>query len=577
MSINSTRRRFLQGTAVAGGVGALAACGGQQTGEQQASKAAEENSKKAEEQAALPSTAWERADYDAVQEGGTLRIAVSQLPDNWNYNSADGLLADLSTIRSPMGAGAELVLDETGAPKVNPDYVVSAEVTSESPQIVTVKFNPEAKWEDGTAITIADLISEWKAKSGADPAFLVGSTVGYDQVKEIRQTDDEFTGEIEYTTPYADWITLIHPDVPQAVTATPEAFNTGYVSQQTPSKGPFSVQSIDATGGVVTLGRNPNWWGRAPKLETIIYSVVSQTQAPASFANGELDVLDIANGDVLSQAKTRSDASIQTTNGLTWTHLTINTQGAGGALGDVKVREAIARAVNREAVGQAVVGPLEAPIQLVNNYIFMPGQDGYEDSFEANGSAVTYDKAAAEKILDDAGWALNGDVREKDGTKLELAITIPADTKSNSDRASQVMNDLNAIGFKVSLNTVPSDAYFDENIGPKNFDMVTFSWVGTAFPQSSGINIFYPVASEQDYTNLDQDALLKEHAEKMATELDPEERMKASNEFSKVVASGFHVIPFYATPKIIGVKKGLVNYGASQFETADWTQVGYTA
>ena len=168
-------------------------------------------------------------------------------------------------------------------------------------------------------------------------------------------------------------------------------------------------------------------------------------------------------------------------------------------------------------------------------------------------------------------------VREKDGKKLAFTIIVPADTKSNEDRAAQVLTNLNAIGFEVKVQTVPSDAYFDEYITPKNFDAVTFSWVGTAFPQTSAINTFYPVASQQDYTNLDQDAELAELAEKMKSELDPAERIKASNEFSKIVATGFHVIPFYATPIIVGVKQGLVNYGASQFETADWTEVGFTA
>ena len=37
------------------------------------------------------------------------------------------------------------------------------------------------------------------------------------------------------------------------------------------------------------------------------------------------------------------------------------------------------------------------------------------------------------------------------------------------------------------------------------------------------------------------------------------------------------IIPFYATPNIVGVKDGIVNYGASQFESADWTQVGMKA
>jgi hypothetical protein len=37
------------------------------------------------------------------------------------------------------------------------------------------------------------------------------------------------------------------------------------------------------------------------------------------------------------------------------------------------------------------------------------------------------------------------------------------------------------------------------------------------------------------------------------------------------------VIPFYATPNIVAIKQGVVNTGASLFESTDWTQVGISA
>lgn len=572
MKITSTRRVFLAGTGIAGSVAALAACGGQKTAEQQAEEAKKENEKKAKEQAELPGTAWERLDYDKVPDGGSLKLAVSQLPSNWNSNHTDGSLGDLTSIRNPLGANSFIIASESGEKKLNPDYVESAEVTKENPQTVTVKFNKKAVWEDGSPIVIADLIAQWKAKSGKDKAYQVVSTVGWEQVKEVKQTDDEYTGEIIFETPYIDWITLVYPDVPKKVCETPEAFNKGYVKQPTPSCGPFTVDNIDQTGGVVTLKRNDKWWGRAPKLETIIFSVVDQTTQPQSFANSEIDALDIANGDVLSQAKTRKDAALQKTNGLTWTHLTLNVKGAGGNLGDVKVREAIARGIDREAIGRAVVGPLEAPVTLVDNFYYMPGQDGYEDSF----GGLTFDQDKAGKLLDEAGWKLEGDKRKKDGKTFDMKILIPADTKSNSDRARQVQKNLNELGLNVQMQTVPSDAYFDEYVSPKNFDAVTFSWVGSQFPETSSANLFYPLEAKQNYTNFADDSIgpvLKD----LTSNFDPAARKKLANEVSKKIAASFVCIPFYATPQIMGVKKGVVNYGASLFESIDWTQVGVKA
>jgi peptide/nickel transport system substrate-binding protein len=511
-------------------------------------------------------------EYDEVPDGGTLRKAILTFPANWNRSQVDGNNADTTEIAQPRGAGAEIMVDEAGEKTLNPDYIASAELTSEDPQTVTVKYNPEGKWDDGSPIVVADLIAEWEATNGSNEEFLIVSAVGWEQIESITQTDDEYSAEIVFSSPFIDWITVLHPSAPASVFADPETFNTAYTSEPTAGKGPFKVANLDTSGQVVTLERNEHWWGRAPKLESIIFQVVDQTTQPQSFANGEIDWLDVGTGDVLSQAKTRSDANIQTSGGLTWTHLTINAKGGDGALEDPMVREAIARGTDRDAIGRAVVGPLEAPVVLVDNFVYMPGQDGYEDSF----GGLTFDPEAAGALLDEAGWALEGDKRTKDGKTLDLSIVIPADTKSNSDRARQVQTNLNAIGFNVELQTVPSDGYFPDYVAPKSFDMVTFSWVGTAYPETSSVNLMYPIDSGQNYTNFADDRLGPLN-EQLKAAFDIDERHQLANEVSKIIAESFVVIPFYATPNIVAIKQGVVNTGASLFESTDWTQVGISA
>lgn len=570
MTISSTRRTFLAGSGVAGSAALLAACG-QQTAEEQQAAAEAENAAAAEQQGELPGTAWERMEYDQVPDGGTITAAISEFPANWNTSHIDGNVYDTAQVQYPMGYDQFLLVDEKGEVTPNPDYVESVELINEDPQTVKVVFNKKAVWETGDPIVVEDLVSQWKACNGENDEYKVTLTDGWSSIGKITQTDDEYTAEIEFKETYADWIIYTHPSLPKAATETPEAFNSGYTDKPIPSRGPFTVESLDEDGGVITLARNDKWWGRAPKLEKIVFRVVDQETQPQSFANKEIDYLEIATGDVLSQAKAREDASIQRTNGTTWSHMTINVQGADGALGDVKVREAIARGVDRNAIGRAVVSPLEAPVVLQDNFIFMPGQEGYEDSF----GGLEFDQEAAGKLLDEAGWTLEGEVRTKDGKPLAFSVIVPAGTKSNADRASQIMTNLKALGLQVDMQEVPSDAYFNEYVNPTQFDVVTFAWVGTVFPMQSGPNLFLP-ESEQNHTNY-KDEKLVELNTAIQTELDPEARVKAANEFSKQVAAGWNVIPFYATPTIIGVKQGIVNWGASQFESVDWTAVGVKA
>ena len=569
MKMTSTRRHFIAGTGVIGSAAALAACVGGQTEEGWQDRVPEKNGQAAAEDVAFPSTGWERMAYDDVAPGGSMTQAILTFPANWNRSQIDGSDAETSRIAYPCGASAEISYSETGEKTLNPDYVESAEIISEDPQTVAFRYNPDAVWEGGSPIVVDDLIAQWKALNGSNEEFLTGTTVGWDQIESIIQTDDEFSGEIVYSAPYLDWVVRLHPESPAVVFSDPETFNTGYAAEPTPSKGPFKVGNLDPSAGVVTLVRNENWWGRAPKLEQVIFQVVDQSTQPQSFANGEIDLVEISTGDVLSQAKTRSDAVIQKTNGSTWTHVTLNAEGGNGALEDVKVREAIARGIDRDAIGRAVVGPLESPVVLVDNFVYMPGQDGYADSF----GGLEFDPEAAGALLDEAGWELEGDTRTKDGETLDLSIIIPADTKSNSDRARQIQANLNSIGFNVELQTVPADGYFPDYVHPKSFDMVTFSWIGTAHPESSSANLMYPLESGQNYTNFADDRVGPLN-EQLKAAFDVDERHRLANEISTIFAESFVVIPFYATPEVWGVKEGIVNTGPSLFETTDWTQVG---
>ena len=521
----------------------------------------------------LASTDWNRVDAAQVKEGGTLTLPITQLPDNWNSGQADGALADLTDVRDPMGYNNFLRLDETGKATLNPDYVESATVKSQDPQVISVKFNSKAKWEDGKPITIADLAAYVKALSGADAAYQIASDQGWKDIASVTKTTDDFTGEITFKNKTVDWIQYIYPDLPASISSDAKKFNEGYVKTPTPSYGPYKVKSVDTTGQVITLERNPQWWGTKPKLDTIVWKVVSQANLPQAFSNKEIDAIrDIVTGDSYQAAQARTDAKMEKTNGLTWTHVTMNA--TRGALADVNVRKAAALAINRPIIGEVVVGPLEAPVTLVNNAVFMPGQNGYEDSY---GGQLTYDPAKAEQTLKDAGYAKGSDgVYAKDGKSLTLSIVVPADAKSNINRATQISKDLNAVGFKVDLKTVPSDQYFKEYVNKKNFDLVTFSWVGTAFPIASAANLFYPVDSAQNYTGF-ANPKIGELDKAAQAEFDPTKRIADANEMSKVMLGDYTIVPFYATPKVWAVNKAVANYGASQFESFDWTKIGFTS
>lgn len=519
--------------------------------------------------AALPTVDWDAADAADVQDGGTLNLAVGALPANYNNSEIDGNDVDTNTILAATQGGPLRITTE-GASEVNPDYASSVELVSDDPQVVEIKLNPKAVWEDGTPITVADYEATWKALNGSNEAYQVVSTTGWDQIASVEQGTDEFDVKVTFSSTFADWQSLFGGTVlPAAIANDPTAFNTGFTEKAMPSYGPYAISKIDQTGQVITLTPNPVWWGAKPKLDTILFKVVSQAQQGSSFANKEIDALSIsANADLYATAKARDDAELQATNGLTWTHVTMNAK--EGPLSDVNVRKAVASVVNREQISSAANTPVGVPAVTQGDYIFMNGQKGYQDK------ALPHDTAAAEGFMKDAGYTKDGDSWTKDGEALKLTITVPADTATNIQRSEQVQADLGDFGIPVELTTVPAAQYFSDYVIPGNFEMVSFSWQGTPFPISSAEAIFYPLDSGQNFTGT-TDEKLGDLWTKANAELDPAKRIEIANQINEEIWSYVPMFPIAPLPNVWAVKQGLVNYGAAMFgySPVDWTIVGW--
>lgn len=519
--------------------------------------------------AALPTVDWDAADAGDVQDGGTLTLAVGALPVNYNNSEIDGNDVDTNTILAATQGGPLRITTE-GASEVNPDYASSVELVSDDPQVVEIKLNPKAVWDDGTPITVADYEATWKALNGSNEAYQVVSTTGWDQIGSVEQGTDEFDVKVTFSSTFADWQSLFGGTVlPAAIANDPTAFNTGFTEKAMPSYGPYAISKIDQTGQVITLTPNPVWWGAKPKLDTILFKVVSQAQQGSSFANKEIDALSIsANADLYATAKARDDAELQATNGLTWTHVTMNAK--EGPLSDVNVRKAVASVVNREQISSAANTPVGVPAVTQGDYIFMNGQKGYQDK------ALPHDTAAAEGFMKDAGYTKDGDSWTKDGEALKLTITVPADTATNIQRSEQVQADLGDFGIPVELTTVPAAQYFSDYVIPGNFEMVSFSWQGTPFPISSAEAIFYPLDSGQNFTGT-TDEKLGDLWTKANAELDPAKRIEIANQINEEIWSYVPMFPIAPLPNVWAVKQGLVNYGAAMFgySPVDWTIVGW--
>ncbi|MBF6223799.1 ABC transporter family substrate-binding protein [Nocardia abscessus] len=509
---------------------------------------------------------------DEVREGGNLRLAVTSFPANWNTLSTDGNDGEIGDIERPLMPRA-FDVDAAGNLTVDKDFFTDVALTGTNPQQVTYTINPQAVWSDGSPITWEDIAAQAHALSGRDKRFLIAITNGFEFVDKVERGVDDRQAVLTFNHPFGEWRGQFAGDTalfPKSVTADPESFNKGLVDRLGPSAGPFVVQSTDRSQGRIVLGRNPKWWGETPKLDTITYSVLDHAAWVGALQNNELDLIRLASIDEVKTVRNTDGLVIRRAPGNRWRHITFN--GAPGSiLADPRLRVAIAKAIDRQGIATATQNGLVENPKPLNNHIFLQGQDGYQD----NSAPVAYDPDQAARELDALGWKLNGDVREKDGRKLEIRDVMYNDPLW-IQIAQIIQQNLARIGVKLTIDTKPGAGYFTDVIIPGDFDAAQFIFSGDAFAMSDIRQIYYydPNDLQGNYGRIGSPEL-NALIERTLTELDPKKAIELANEVDRKVFEEGHSLPLTQSDGSYGARADLANIGSPGLASYDYTKIGF--
>jgi peptide/nickel transport system substrate-binding protein len=516
---------------------------------------------------------------DRLKEGGTLTWPLDQIPSNFNYYQIDGSLVDTHTVVWSL-LPLIFLFDETGTPRFNPDYLVSEPVmTTEPKQVVKYRINPKAHWNDGTPITWEDFHWLWQACNGKNEAYQLSSANGFSQIESVERGVDDREVVVTFARPFADWQSLFYPLLPASTSRDPKVFNEGWKDRPLLGAGPFVFESLDPTSQTITVARNDKWWGNRAKLDRIVFrSIPERTAQIDALANGELDLMDVgADANIFDRAKTIDGVEMRVAGGPNFRHITIN--GTAPNLKDVKVRQALAMAIDRAAIGRAMLGPLGMGAKPLGNHIFMANQTGYQD----NSGVVGYDTARAQQLLDDAGWKLEGNVRSKDGKPLEISIVIPSGITGSRQESELVQNMLGRIGVTVKIDVVPGPDFFDKYVTVGQFDFTIFSWYGTQFPISSAKSLYAKPTTnpkgggldiQQNYARVGSDEI-DELFDAATAELDRVKGIDLANRVDTLLWQEVHSLTLYQRPEIWPCKKGLANIGAFGFAEVIYEDIGW--
>lgn len=256
--------------------------------------------------------------------------------------------------------------------------------------------------------------------------------------------------------------------------------------------GPFVLREW-VKGERLTLARNPNYFRAAeglPRVDQVTFrfglppeQIVSEMEAGRCHLGSAVTDFTALIPQLLEKQQARTLAP-QFAPDLAFEHLDFGIVPAEGyqrvagadVFQDVRVRQAIARCVDRPALIEALVSGLgEPPASYVPASHPLYAGDRL--------TAYRFDPARGRALLDEAGWTdANGDgVRERGDQRLSLEYVSGPETSAFRQQLAQLLQtQLRACGLELRLRWVtPEDLYAPWPTGPlfgRRFDLGSFPW-----------------------------------------------------------------------------------------------------
>ncbi|MDQ7093796.1 ABC transporter substrate-binding protein [Desulfosporosinus sp. PR] len=311
--------------------------------------------------------------------------------------------------------------------------------------------------------------------------------------------------------------------------------------------GPFKVQSYSENKQVV-VEKNEDYWGGKALIDVATFKYIKDNNTRSmALQNGEIDVANNISSSNISLYEGNSNYNVDKIPSLRIIMAYENL--SNEFLKDPAVRKAIALGVDRETYAQtllkgtavAAVGPFPASLPFGAKKL-----TGY-----------SYDKAAAVKLLADAGYADTDKdgILEKNGQKLELRLAVYTTRAELPVLGEAIQSQLKDIGISIKLETYESVATVLKN---KNFDLCLYN-VNTATtgdPQSF-LTLYFKTGGSANYggySNQEVDALLK----KLGSEHNTQVRYDLATQAQQIILND-NADLFLVTPSLNLISKKTVS------------------
>lgn len=366
--------------------------------------------------------------------------------------------------------------------KVVPCLAESWEFTNEGKDL-TFHLKKGVKFHDGTELNADAVKSDFEFGMGNPNFSAIKAVANLQSIDAV----DEYTVTFHYPNPYYAYLTdFCYPGV--MILASPKVIEEGnYQSMKgVVGTGAYVYDEI-VNGDYVKFVRNNEYWGEKPYYDEVIVKYIPESSARLqALQNDEIDM--IYGSALLTWDDYEQAISIPNVKGVV-SNYDSNTRNiilnaSSNNLNDIKVREAIAYAIDKNSLSEGLSLGYESEATKL-----FPDGIPYTD-VKLN-SERNFDLDKAKSLLDEAGWKVNDNtgIREKDGKSLSLNFTYDSGTIINQNLATVIKSQLAEAGIDVTTTGQDMMTWWKEGFAG-NYDITIWN---TEEPYTSPHNYFTPM------------------------------------------------------------------------------------
>ena len=391
---------------------------------------------------------------------GTVVMAVGQEPTRpfpviGSTTTADADVADQLFLRL---AGLDASLRTAGDHALRPELARSwRRIDSLT---VLFELDPRARWHDAAPVLAADVVFTWKLMS--NPAVGYNGVVTMEPISAVEAAGPR-TVRVRFRRAFPEQVYLagfnLIPLPAHLLSPVPaESIATSAWAREPVGNGPYRFVRRVA-GEFVELRANPTFFLGKPGIARVLVRYIADPTARKNLLlSGETDLLENVPLANIAELKSQPQLRLVTVANNVLLYALFNSRSPADTaqphpiLSDVRVREALALALDRQTMVQSIfaqgVGVPDAAQSQIWGWITPRGMRG-----------APQDVPRAKALLAAAGWGDNdGDgILDRGGQPLKLTVLVPPNVRRPLSVQAQQM--WRAVGVQADLDQLEPAAY----------------------------------------------------------------------------------------------------------------------